>query len=762
MTKKSSETAQGRTIRALVAILAASALIGCGGSNGSGQSPTATTTLANTPTATTAPATPTATATAATAPPTATPTATSPPGAPTPTPTTPIAGPGVQGSITNVAINASGTVVVTFTLTDGQGVPLTAVTSSTTDPQLARVRFTIAHIEDYSGGGEFNQQFSRYVNDINMTNPGLDSNGVLQTLDAAAGVYQYTFGKQLTGFDPSLTYTVGEQVDRTFNGQRIGVNPVFSFVPNGGTPEVREDVTLDQCNNCHNPLIAHGNRRNTHFCVLCHAEAAVDANGTTIQFRNMIHKIHDGKDLPSIVNGAPGANYAIGRTVFAEKQADGTITGVGFPKPIESCLTCHSEGATATYYKERPAAAACASCHDDVNPSLQDTAAGPPGTNHFQNKGFADGDCGFCHVDQTGDEFDISIVGAHVVPEQSMQLAGLNLALVDVTNHAAGEIPTISFKVTDNAGTPLTDLSGLNRLGFTITGPTTDYAQIPFTPTAVGGGASGTLTGPDADGVFQYTVPMSATIPANATGTWTVGAEARRSVTLQTVSPIAPKTVNEAAVNPIMDFSVDGSTVMARRTVVDVDAKCANCHGQFSKGFSIHGNLRNQTHYCVLCHNPNNSDVSQRKTDPAQVEAGARVTSIDFKMMIHKIHRGENLEQKPYIIYGFGGSVNVFSDVLFPGDLRDCQTCHVDTTYLIPPFPGTALGTQVAHLNPADGSLVVDGRIGPIQAVCTACHDSDDAVAHAQAQTSDGVESCPVCHEEGRDFAVSLLHAGRN
>ena len=285
-----------------------------------------------------------------------------------------------------------------------------------------------------------------------------------------------------------------------------------------------------------------------------------------------------------------------------------------------------------------------------------------------------------------------------------------------------------------------------------------DYAQV-FTATAVGGGASGTLTGPDADGVFQYSVPASAMIPANAVGTWTVGAEARRSVTLQAVSPIANPTVNEAAVNPIMDFSVDGSAVVPRRMVVDIN-NCQQCHGQFSKGFSIHGNLRNQTDYCVTCHNPNNSDVSQRKTDPAQVAAGAMVTSIDFKVMIHKIHRGENLEQKPYVIYGFGGTPNVFSDVLFPGDLRDCQTCHADTTYLIPPFPGTALGTQEAHLNPADGSLVVDGRTGPIQAACTACHDGGDAIAHAMVMTdSDGTESCPVCHEEGREFAVSKEHA---
>jgi hypothetical protein len=36
-------------------------------------------------------------------------------------------------------------------------------------------------------------------------------------------------------------------------------------------------------------------------------------------------------------------------------------------------------------------------------------------------------------------------------------------------------------------------------------------------------------------------------------------------------------------------------------------------------------------------------------------------------------------------------------------------------------------------------------------------------MAHAETQTTpDGVESCPVCHAEGRDVAVSVAHAGRN
>ena len=64
--------------------------------------------------------------------------------------------------------------------------------------------------------------------------------------------------------------------------------------------------------------------------------------------------------------------------------------------------------------------------------------------------------------------------------------------------------------------------------------------------------------------------------------------------------------------------------------------------------------------------------------------------SIDFKRMIHRIHTGELLTQD-YTIYGFGGSVNNFNHVLFPGDRRDCVTCHVPDTQQVLEDPPAGL-----------------------------------------------------------------------
>ena len=67
--------------------------------------------------------------------------------------------------------------------------------------------------------------------------------------------------------------------------------------------------------------------------------------------------------------------------------------------------------------------------------------------------------------------------------------------------------------------------------------------------------------------------------------------------------------MNYAGKNQVIYFSVDGSTVTPRRTVVAL-SNCNNCH----TNLELHGSLRNNTEYCVLCHNPSDTDASTRAT----------------------------------------------------------------------------------------------------------------------------------------------------
>src|ERR1019366_8442171 len=141
-------------------------------------------------------------------------------------------------------------------------------------------------------------------------------------------------------------------------------------------------------------------------------------------------------------------------------------------------------------------------------------------------------------------------------------------------------------------------------------------------------------------------------VPAGSTGTFMIGAEARLPATLN-AGTVLQQTVNYGAVNPVIYFSVDGSPVTPRRTVVAM-ANCEKCHSYLE----VHGSLRNNVTYCVICHNPENTDFTTRpsSTDPAQKAAPNQ--AINMALMVHKIHTGANLAtfNTTYIVVGHGGA----------------------------------------------------------------------------------------------------------
>jgi OmcA/MtrC family decaheme c-type cytochrome len=699
-------------------------------------------------------------------------------------------GSGLQSVIQSAQVDASGTVTVTFTLTDDAGVPVTPQSGSVDPPDSskARVRFAIARLEvnDETVEG-FTTTFTRWQNYVlnSSGQPAYDSGGSSAFAPAGTpGLWQYTFTTKLpTGYPTDLTHRVAAQVQRTVDDVGLVANPVLDFVPAGGAVTVERGVTSTaQCNQCHNPLQAHGTgRREVRLCQTCHTDQWKDPDtGFAIDFKNMIHRIHQGKDLPSVTDGAVGASYGFGDTHFGEKVAacvggalaglpcsgdadcpSGTCTGattvgIGFPKDIRNCDTCHAvtpESAQADNFKTKPSALACTGCHDDVNPSEQPTDAGAPGTKHVAGSQ-PDAYCRLCHTDAQGTEFDESVPGAHVIPARSAELAGLVASIVSAQGTPGGTITT-EFRVTNGDGTPVPSVAGYS-MALTTSGPTTDFGGTtpPFVRETISGPG---LTGPNGAGNFVYVT--TATLPPAASGTWRIGLEVRRTVTLT-----GGQSVTEAAQNPVAPFSVDGSPVEERRVVV-VQENCSTCHGTFSVDFNVHGGSRNQVAYCVVCHNANVTDFDRRRR-----AVGLGVDPVDetitLKHLIHKIHRGEALSKHPYIVYGFGAAPanftpHDFSEVLFPGDLRDCDTCHTGGSQLLP-LPGGLLPTRESVVDTSGGPAVetTTGATPVIQDACLSCHDSDAAAAHAETNTAgSGAEACNVCHAEGSVEAVSLVHA---
>jgi len=740
-------------------------------------------------------------------------------------------GAGLSATIVAAAVDAAGVPSVDFRLVDAFGVPVGPSTSATDNPDYARVRFTLARLESIDETREgFTTTFPRYRNyytsrqtadGVSSDQPTFDTGGRLTMLDQAGGVFRYTFGTPLpAGWPAALTHTVGAQIERTYQGETLVANPIFDFVPAGGTPAVREGATTAACNACHGTLQAHGGgRRELRLCQLCHTDQAIDPNtGNTIDLAVMVHKIHRGKDLPS-VRAAVGATYEIvgfqssrhtygkrvkfcknGPTPLVACEDDGdcgtggtcvesdgsTIKteGVGFPQDLRNCNTCHASGATAAAHRERPSAAACTGCHDDVNPGETTTAAGPPGTNHGTAGAQPDAFCRLCHT-PAGEEFDRSVAGAHTNPQRSTQLPGLVAEILDVTGPGGGTVTAgasieIRFRLRTAAGTPITDPDTL-RLGLALSGPTTDFGDstAPVRTASSSAPALTNVTGPDGSGTFVWAVPASSSPPADAAGTWRVGLEVRRTTSVAG-APCATDDdcggaagscraghcaldVTEAAQNPVFDFVIGGGAAAPRRTVV-AGANCAQCHGTFSVDLDIHGGSRNNVEYCVVCHNANVSDFARRRHAVA-TGAVAATETIHLKPLLHRLHTGESLSQKPFIVYGFGSAPanntpHDFGDVRYPRDRRDCAACHVADTQLVP-LPSGVLPTRTSEVTGSGGSATetATGSQPPTAAACLSCHDDADAALHAEINTPmGGAESCAVCHGEGKLADVATVH----
>jgi OmcA/MtrC family decaheme c-type cytochrome len=624
--------------------------------------------------------------------------------------------PGLVITILSATIAQDGTISTHFTLKDPQGLPLDR--NGVNTPGSVSTSFIAATIP--AGQSQYTAYTTTVqtspITHVSATQAATDSGGTYTT--NADGDYVYTFKtKAPASIDRTATHSIGMYGSRNLTSFGLSTyysNFVFNFIPNGGTVTVIRDVVeTSSCNQCHDPLSAHGgSRQQVPLCVLCHTPQTTDPDtGNTVDFKVMVHKIHMGSSLPSVI---AGGKYEI----IGFNQSVNDYSTVVFPSDVRNCTICHTPTATqAMNYATKPTRASCGSCHDDVNfASGQNHAGGPQPDDNL---------CAQCHIPQGEIEFDASILGAHTIPTNSAQLPGTVIKLLSVANGSPGKSPTVTFTLKDKSGNPL---SAANMASFSLilAGPTSDY---PGYTSESAKGASGGSGG-------NYTYTFTATIPTTATGTYSIGAEGYNNVNINP-GTVNQMTVRDAMLNQVINFSVDKSPVTPRRQVV-ATTNCNSCH----TFLSVHGSNRNQVEQCVLCHNPNNTDVSQRPASAAPPQG------INFAMMIHKIHTGENLTTD-YTVYGFNGSVNNFNDVLFPGDRRDCAKCHVNESQTPP------IGATLAVTDPR-------GPINPVQpttSACTGCHDDIATASHALSNTTQLGEACAVCHGADGAFSVDSVHA---
>src|SRR5204863_4763481 len=185
---------------------------------------------------------------------------------------------GVAAKINSASIAKDGTITCRFTVTDSAGHGLD-VNGVQTAGSLS-LRFVAAYIPN--GQTQYVAYTITTLKASINSNPaqvqaGTDSGGKFTLIDATTGAYDYTFAtKAPATFDAAATHTIGMQAERNLSAYGISEvasdDAVYNFVPNGSpVTAVRDVVSEASCNNCHNPISAHGGgRKKMAYCVLCH------------------------------------------------------------------------------------------------------------------------------------------------------------------------------------------------------------------------------------------------------------------------------------------------------------------------------------------------------------------------------------------------------------------------------------------------------------------------------------------------------------
>ena len=688
--------------------------------------------------------------------------------------------PGLAFSVVSAKIASDGTISVDYKVTDGSNPPLALDISGIQTPGVVAPRFLAAFIP--SGQEEFASYITTTATAVSGGATGTqaagDSGGT--SVPVAAGEYLYTFGKKApANFNPALTNRIGIYGSRNLTQWDMGTafaSTTFDFVPAGGKPAPRDVVRDADCNTCHSTLSFHGGSRvGVALCIMCHQSQTVDPNtGESLDAKVFIHKIHMGSSLPSVKYGA--VPYQIyGHGGYSDFS---TVVYPSNPSDPRNCAgSCHNPkngAAQSNAWITKPSRAACGSCHNDVNfatGQISFTAGGNKTATHLPQ--IDDTQCAGCHIPQGELPFDASILGAHQIVNQAPGVPGLNFTLTKVTGAAPGKSPTVSFTVKDNDGNgvPMSKITANSgSLSLTMAGPTTDYGYTTYTPnvTTPGYVTESVVSAASCDGSGNCSYTFTHALPANAKGTFTIGIEGRMSVTLLP-GTTDQMTTTYTGTNQVINFSVDGSPVTPRRTIVAMTS-CNNCHTYLE----VHGGLRNNVQYCVLCHNPSTTDSPVRGSAVNAADKAAPAEGVNFAYMIHAIHTGDKWREagSDFVVVGFGGSHNSFGATFAPvpaaipntgvrypamlngsvGDTANCTMCHVGGSQDVLPVGKNNVINPTQLVSP----------LGATTSACTGCHIDTPTLAHAVLNTSTILgESCTVCHGPGAAFDATTMHIGQ-
>jgi hypothetical protein len=404
--------------------------------------------------------------------------------------------------------------------------------------------------------------------------------------------------------------------------------------------------------------------------------------------------------------------------------------------------------------------------------------SGNPGTPGEDGQDGRDGDQG-----PPGDTPDAGVDPVDITPPvlgPDDQRPGLVLSIQTIAggtgtngNAKPGDQLAVTFTIEDNAGKRI-PIEALSRAGILVSGPTTNYQRvIPIISDVK------TAAVANADGSYTYTfatgLPTSYAAPYNdtnafgaddgeltgqplASGTYSVGMEAARPV-------FADGAMISDAGNAVANFLVGTATTLDTRDVITA-AACNRCHERVQ----AHGGLRNDVRYCLTCHTAGSEDRNM-----LLVENGTPGVTVDFGVMIHRVHSAAHLPSvlgvgtkadgtrdyaktpAPYVMVGYNNAVFDFSHAaspLMPGAYVAYTMDATNTMYLGTGGNGP-MPRDVGYATLTGEQKRVEDEMRSGLMACATCHGDPDGAGPLAAPTQGALhtttvtrKACGSCHDD--------------
>ncbi|MEQ1634461.1 MAG: hypothetical protein ABL997_18915, partial [Planctomycetota bacterium] len=288
----------------------------------------------------------------------------------------------------------------------------------------------------------------------------------------------------------------------------------------------------------------------------------------------------------------------------------------------------------------------------------------------------------------------------------------------------------------------------------TLPGPTTDTVLMTYTTDyvlpsvyrgAINNSPSRDPDAPQLDAKIGEWTGM-ALVP----GTYNIGVygEVSFDVTVQTGATTQVSSYTEGSSGTtIKGFRIGTAGAIETNGRISAAANCYSCH----RDIQFHGAHRRGYDNCLLCHGTSGAEdgPAYRTANLAGLQTPG--VAIEFREMLHKIHRGKELEAgAAYQVAGSNGAGHSYEQVGFPsflGGTANCAACHGATN--------TAWHQPTLRLHPDEGRLAphLEWRM-----VCGSCHDGRAVYAHMLSNSGGNVEACELCHGAGKDLDVEVVH----